>query len=108
MKSSRSIAGLPIPVRRALRKLGGDLSLARRRRRVPMQLMAERAFVSRNTLRRVEQGDPTVSMGIYATVLFVLGMADRIGVLADPANDRVGMTLEDERVPKRVRPEKPR
>jgi hypothetical protein len=42
-------------------------------------------------------------MGVYATVLFVLGMADRIGELVDPSSDRVGLTLEEERLPRRVR-----
>lgn len=68
-----------------------------------MELLAERAFVSRVTLRRVERGDPSVSMGIYATVLFVLGLSDRLSSLADPGTDRVGQTLESERLPKRVR-----
>lgn len=68
-----------------------------------MALMAERAFVSRNTVARVEKGAPGVSMGVYATVLFVLGMADRIGDLVDPSADRVGQTLEEERLPQRVR-----
>ena len=48
--------------------------------------MAERAFISRSTLVRVEKGDPGVSLGIYASVLFVLGMADRLGDLADVAH----------------------
>ena len=72
-----------------------------------MALMAERAFISRNTLTRVEKGDPGVSMGIYASVLFVLGMADRLGDLADAANDPVGLSLEEERLPRRVRMARP-
>jgi transcriptional regulator with XRE-family HTH domain len=103
MKASRAIPGLPIPVRKALRQLGHDLSAARKRRRLTMALLAERAFVSRATLSRVERGDPGVSMGIYATVLFVLGMVDRIGGLASAERDQVGLALEDERLPKRVR-----
>lgn len=65
--------------------------------------MAERAFISRNTLARVEKGDAGVSMGIYASVLFVLGMADRLGELADAAGDPVGLGLEEERLPRRIR-----
>lgn len=68
-----------------------------------MELLAERAFVSRATLRRVERGDPTVGMGIYATVLFVLGLAERIASLAAPEGDSVGLALEEERLPRRVR-----
>ncbi len=68
-----------------------------------MELMAERALVSRNTITRVEKGDPRVSMGIYATVLFVLGMAERLGEVADASTDRVGLDIAEERLPKRVR-----
>jgi hypothetical protein len=68
-----------------------------------MALVAERAFISRLTLTRVERGDPGVSLGIYASVLFTFGMADRIGELADPGRDPVGRGLEEEQLPKRVR-----
>jgi transcriptional regulator with XRE-family HTH domain len=77
--------------------------MARRRRRLPMGLLAERAFISRNTLARVERGDAGVSMGIYATVLFVLGMSEGLGQLAAPAADRLGLSLEEDRLPRRVR-----
>ncbi len=103
MKASRSQLALPFGVRRALRKLGMDVSAARRRRRIPVALMAERAFISRTTLARVEKGDAGVSMGIYASVLFVLGMADRLGDVADAARDPVGLALEEERLPRRIR-----
>lgn len=96
-------AALPIPVRRALRKLGTDVRDARRRRRIPTAIMAERAFISRMTLNKVEKGDLGVSLGIYATVLFVLGMTDRLADLADPRHDPVGLSLEAERLPKRIR-----
>jgi len=100
---AKSRTALPIPVRRALRKLGTDIRDARRRRRIPTAIMAERAFVSRTTLNRVEKGDPGVSLGIYATVLFVLGMTDRLAELADPRHDAVGLSLEGERLPQRIR-----
>ena len=61
------------------------------------------ALISRSTLDRVEKGDPGASAGAYTTVLFVLGMADRVADLADPRHDAVGITLEDERLPKRIR-----
>lgn len=70
--------------------------------------MAERAFISRSTLVRVEKGDPGVSMGIYASVLFVLGMADRLGDVIDAARDPVGLSLEEERLPQRIRAVRPR
>jgi len=102
MKKSPSHVALPLTVRKALRKLGGDLAIARKRRRLTMAIVAERAFIGRNTLTRVERGDPGVSLGIYTTVLFVLGLADRIGDLADPLLDAVGQSLAEESLPKRT------
>jgi|SRR5215510_15250310 len=106
MKRSAALDALPAPVQRALTKLGEDIAAARRRRRITMAIMAERAFITRKTLARVERGDPAVSFGIYATVLFVLGMIDRLGDLVDSASDQLGRVLEDERLPKRVRPQR--
>lgn len=100
---AKSQAALPIAVRRALRKLGTDIRDARRRRRIPTAIMAERAFISRMTLNKVEKGDPSVSLGIYSTVLFVLGMTNRLAELADPRHDPVGLGLEAERLPQRIR-----
>ena len=94
---------LPIPVSRALRKLGHDIKDARRRRRIPMAIAAERVSISKPTFIRVERGDPSVSIGSYATVLYVLGMADRLGDLASPKNDPVGLQLEEENLPQRIR-----
>ena len=99
---------MPLPVKRTLAKLGADIKAARLRRRITMTLMAERAFVARSTLQKVEQGDPGVSLGVYATVLFILGLSDRIAELADAVTDSVGLQLEDERLPKRVRTSKRR
>ena len=74
---------LPLPVRRTLKKLGSDIRDARLRRRIRASTMAERALISRTTLHKIERGDAGVSMGMYATVLFVLGMHDGISDLAD-------------------------
>lgn len=103
MKSSQAQSALPLAVRKALAKLGGDIQVARKRRRLTMATVAERAFINRNTLARVERGDAGVSLGIYTTVLFVLGLADRIGDLADPLTDSLGLSLEGERLPQRTR-----
>lgn len=53
-------------------------------------------------LGRLEKGDPRVSFGSYATVLFVLGLTDSLRNLVDANNDPVGRTLEEERLPKRI------
>ncbi len=92
----------PFPVQHALRKLGKDIQIARRRRRIPTILLAERAGISRPTLLKVEQGHPGVSMGAYARVLFALGILDRLQVVADASQDLVGMAIEEEHLPKRI------
>ncbi len=94
---------LPIPAFTALKKLGQDINDARRRRRITVKLLAERASLSQSTILKIERGDPTVSMGGYASVIFVLGMIDRLRVLADSASDSIGRRIQDEKLPQRVR-----
>jgi DNA-binding XRE family transcriptional regulator len=96
-------SSIPIPVTRALHKLGPDIRDARRRRRIPVAVLAQRASISRMTLNKVEKGDPGVSLGACAKVLFALGMVDRLADVADPRHDAVGRELEEERLPQRIR-----
>jgi transcriptional regulator with XRE-family HTH domain len=103
MPKSPTSPTVPMPVLRALRKLGADIRDARRRRRIPVSILAERASISRTTLNRIEKGDPAASLGNYATVLFALGMVDRLADLADPTHDAVGRELEEEHLPQRIR-----
>src|SRR6185437_1913719 len=91
----------PAAVRRVLRKLGADIHDARRCRRLPMAVVAERAFTSRSTLQKIEAGDTNVS--IYAAVLQALGLLDGLGEIADIARDSVGQGLASAELPKRVR-----
>lgn len=97
---------LPPKVRRSLTKFGADLALARKKRNLTIQMMAERLGVAKSTYLRVEKGDPTVSMGVYAMALFVLGFGDALGELVDPRRDDQGLLLDAERLPKRVRTKK--
>jgi hypothetical protein len=99
----RSVSALPLPVKRALAKLGPDIRAARLRRRISATIMAERVSVSRVTLQKLEWGDPGVAMGTYATALFVLGLISRLGDLTDVRYDDVGLQLEEERLPQRIR-----
>ncbi|HVA55143.1 MAG TPA: helix-turn-helix domain-containing protein [Gammaproteobacteria bacterium] len=89
-------------VRKVLRKLGLDIHDARRRRSLPAAIVAERAFTSRPTLRRIESGDHTVSIGIYAAVLQALGLLEGLALLADPSNDETGLALAAGKLPKRM------
>lgn len=93
----------PIPVNRALRKLGHDLKNSRKMRRITMDMAAERAGISRNTLSKIENGDGGVSIMAYAKILFVYGMIDRIHDLCDPKFDTIGMGIELDQLPKRIR-----
>jgi len=103
MTKEQASPKIPIPVVRALRKLGHDIRDARRRRRIPVAILAERASMSRTTLNKLEKGDPTVSVGSYAVVLFTLGMIERFSDVADPRHDAVGRELEEEHLPQRIR-----
>jgi transcriptional regulator with XRE-family HTH domain len=96
-------ASLPFPAAAALRKLGRDLALARRKRGISTKDMAARLFISRDTLWRLERGDPTVAIGTLATAAFVLQLHDRIAHLAEPSSDLLALSLDERRLPKRIR-----
>jgi transcriptional regulator with XRE-family HTH domain len=99
-KSNNSV--LPLPVSRALVRLGSDLGLARRRRRISTQSMAERLQVSTATLRRLERGDPSLAIGTLAKALLVLNALGRFSHLLDSGADDLGLQLMDEALPKRI------
>jgi len=96
----------PFPARGALVKLGHDINIARRRRRITKALMAERAGIAVNTLTRIEQGDAHTSMAAWASALYTLGFTENLRVLADPSRDITGLALEEERLPRRIRNKK--
>jgi transcriptional regulator with XRE-family HTH domain len=87
-------------------KLGGDIAIARRKRSLTVEMMAERIGVHKNTYLKVEKGDPTVAFGAYAMALFVLGLAEALTSLADPGGDDTGLLLDVHRLPKRIRTRK--
>jgi len=99
---SKAIISIPMPVRAALRKVAADIADARKRRRISTATMAERARISRPTLARLERGDANVSLGIFATILFILGMNERLADLADATHDRIGLDLQAESLPQRI------
>ncbi len=103
IKPARASQAFPVPVIRALRKLGHDIRDARRRRRIPVAILAERASISRMTLNKIEKGDAGVYIGNYATVIFALGLVERLADLADATQDTLGRELEEERLPQRIR-----
>jgi len=99
---------IPMPVNKALKTLGQNIKEARIKRRLTLELVAERAGISYLSLLNVEKGSATVSMGIYAKVLFVIGLVEDLYNVANPDKDEVGKILEYENLPKRVRYKKPK
>ena len=89
-------------VRRALIRFGEDIKTARLKRRLPMALLAARAFIGLSTLEKIQKGDPGVSLGNYAAVLFSLGFGTPFANLLSSGADEVGLMLEKERLPKRI------
>lgn len=94
---------LPLPVERAMVKLGHDLSLARRRRRLTQASLAERIGASTMTVRRMEKGNPLIPLQYFARALHVFGELGRLSQLLDTAEDAIGLSLMDEQLPERVR-----
>lgn len=98
---------LPSRVRRSLVQLGRGINIARRRRKLTAEMVAERIGVGRQTYRRVEHGDPTVAMGTYLMALFVLGL-EWAGFerTVDPQADETGTSLAIADLPRTVRPKR--
>lgn len=78
---------------KALKRMGENLRLARRRRKITASMMAERANMSLMTLRSLERGSAHVSMCNYMAVISCLGFQDDIASVA--ANDILGRDLQD-------------
>ena len=96
--TKRFTDGLPADVRALIVALGGNLKLARRRRRMSIAKMAELVMVSPPTLRKIESGDPTVSLGATVTALWVLGLSDGLRSLAAPETDEIGLRADLQRL----------
>lgn len=94
---------LPLPVERAIRKLGNDISLARRRRHISQASLAERMGASLSTVRRMEKGDARIPIHFLGRALHVFGETLALERLLDTPGDDIGLTLMDEQLPKRVR-----
>ncbi|MGE4336130.1 MAG: helix-turn-helix domain-containing protein [Pigmentiphaga sp.] len=94
---------LSFQTRAALRSIGGRIRTARLRRGDTEIAAATRAGVARDTWRRLEQGQPTISVGLFIEALVLYGFAEQVFELADPALDSVGASMDASRRPKRGR-----
>jgi transcriptional regulator with XRE-family HTH domain len=103
MARSLNLSALPTVVQDALTHLGRDVRRARIRRRIPMEDMAAKCVMSVPTLRKVEQGDPSVGLAPLAAALWAMGMEQRLAMLL--REDVIGESLEARRRPKTARRE---
>ena len=94
-------------LQKVLKEFGENIKLARLRRKLSAEQVAERANIARSTLWLIEKGSPSVAMGAYTQVLLVLGLEkDLLEVAAD---DKLGRKLQDaklitkERAPKKLK-----
>ena len=88
-------------LQRLLAELGDNIRLARLRRRFSTTIVAERAGISRNTLRAIEQGAPNVTFAAYVNVLLCLGLEKDLKLIA--RDDELGRKLQDANLPLRAR-----
>jgi len=86
----------------ALKDLGNEMRLARKRRRWTIAELASKMGVSAPTVIGMEQGQPTIGMGILFSALWILGLEKELSILSHP-NDRVGQELANRRLPKKIR-----
>lgn len=94
---------LPVQVADAIATLGERVRIARKRRRLTMEEMAARMFVTRKTLARVEAGEPGVTLAVLASALWVLGLDRDLLEMAVPERDKAGIFREQQQLPQRVR-----
>lgn len=93
-KLASAVESLPSAAASALRKLGGDLAVARKRRGQSLREWAARVNVSVPTLMKMEKGDPSVSVGVYATALWLIKRHAALGEVAEPKEDLAALEAE--------------
>ncbi|MDO9435459.1 XRE family transcriptional regulator [Hydrogenophaga sp.] len=93
-KATKALQQLPPATLGALQKLGADLAVARLRRKESLRTWATRLGVTRSTLQRLEAGDPSVSIGIVASALWLINRDGELGQLAAPEHDQGALDLD--------------
>lgn len=103
MGNEMVISTTPLEVTTAVHRLGENIRLARARRRISQQELAQACGITRKTLYGLEKGAPGATIATAFTVLWRLGLLHTAASLADPDTDEHGKILEAARRPKRVR-----
>lgn len=93
-RSSAALTILPDVAVEALEALGAHMRIARERRGDSLKTMAVRTGTSIPTLRRMEAGDPKVSIGVYAAALWVFGKSGALGEILPPGEDHYATMLD--------------
>lgn len=94
---------LPARTRLSARRIGANLTAWRKLQRLTAEQVAERAGISRGTLRRLENGEPSVGLDVFLNVARALGVLDRLVESLDPYETDLGRARANETLPKRVR-----
>lgn len=102
MRSSLS-GKLTFSAESAIKALGENIRIARQRRQLSQSRLAKKAGVSVSTIKRLEAGDPGVSLSAIANILIPMGLERELATLISPENDEEGEALERARGPKRIR-----
>ncbi|MBM3550045.1 MAG: helix-turn-helix domain-containing protein [Alphaproteobacteria bacterium] len=102
-RNSQLMAAPPYEVERAIRTLGANLALARKRRGLSHSDVADKIGTTRFLVAAAEAGKPSTAIAVYAAMLWALGLDGQITEVAAPERDKEGLRLEIVRGPKRVR-----
>jgi len=105
-RNSLGKEGLALHAQQAIEVLGTNIQTARKRRGWTLEEMAGSMLVTRKTLSRLEAGDPSVGLSVLAAALHVLGKVNDLQSVVNPGSDTVGIVLEKQRLPQRVRQKK--
>jgi transcriptional regulator with XRE-family HTH domain len=92
-RRSTLISAMPFAVESAIKQLGTNLRVARLRRNLTLDEVAQKLGVSRYVVAHAESGKPSTSLAVYAGLLWTYGLLDQFTELADPAMDKEGLAL---------------
>lgn len=87
----------------AISRLGQDIKIARKKRRISQRDFAAKMGVSLSTVQRLESGDPGISTGVLAMAFIALGNLRRFTEVLDVASDDIGLVRDQSELPKRIR-----